>query len=339
MGHSMKKIKLYSKFNSTRVKPVNFKNEHYNLFENEFNKSFPETYLLFAKNVSLNFLELSKYSRILSFSKHTKMKKFKFYKKLKYFFDKPDLFGNGQIIDKGTWILDEKSFHYFHWMCDAIPRLIQIISYTDEYPVLIPDKFFEYSFVVDSLKELDVNYKIYSATEYFTVKNLLISSHVAPSGNYKKEIMIKIRELIAKKSSQPNSNKIWISREKSKHRKIVNENELRKILAEYDYKIIYPEDFSFTEQSKIFSKAKVVAGLHGGGLTNIIYLNEGSILFEIRREEDFQNNCYFTLASDLDLKYYYLNSQKLGDDLYVDNVTVNVKEFEKILQQIEHEIN
>ena len=70
----------------------------------------------------------------------------------------------------------------------------------------------------------------------------------------------------------------------------------------------------------------------------IIYLKENSILFEIRRDGDGENNCYFSLASELDLKYFYLNAKKLGEDLYVDDVKVNVQEFEEILEKIENEI-
>jgi capsular polysaccharide biosynthesis protein len=334
----MKKIKIHNKFNSVRTKPVNLKKEDIYLFENEFYKSFKGSYMLFAKNVSINFLDLSKYFRLISFSRHTKMNKFNFYQNLKYFFMKSNVIESDQVVAKGSWILDEKSFHYFHWMCDALPRLVQIKNYTEEYPVLIPDKFMKYRFIKESLQEFDVNYKIYNASKKLNVRKLLISSHVAPSGNYKKDIMLKINEVFCKKYKLVRHSKIWISREKSKHRKIINESKIKNILDRYGYRIIYPEDFSFNEQTKIFSEAKVVAGLHGGGLTNIIYLKENCILFEIRREGDVDNNCYFTLASDLGLKYYYLNSQKLGNDLYVDNVNVDINDFERILEKIEDEI-
>jgi len=334
----MKKTKLYNQFNSVRTKPVNLIAEDVHLFENEFYKSFEGSYMLYVKNISINFLDLSKYFSIMSFSKHTKMKKYNFFKNLKYFYKKSKVIHSDQVFNKGSWILDEKSFHYFHWMCDALPRLVQIQGYTEEYPVLIPDKFLKYRFIIESLQKFEVNYKIYNASKTLTVKELLISSHVAPSGNYEKNIMMRIKEVLASKNSDVNSTKIWISREKSKHRKINNENKLKKILDRYNYQIIYPEDLSFSEQSKIFSKAKVLAGLHGGGLTNIIYLKDNGILFEIRREDDADNNCYFTLASELGYKYYYLNSQKLGNDLYIDNVNIDIKDFEKILIKIENEI-
>lgn len=338
----MKKIKIYNEFSTNRNMPVNLEKKDIHLFKSEFSKSFKSTHILFINNVSINYLDLWKYFGLMSFSKHTKMKQYKSIKKLKTFLKRllKAFYSKNKIIEikKGSWILDEKSFHYFHWMCDALPRLIQIKDFTNKYPILIPDIFLNYKYIEESLKILDVNYKIYDSSKDLRVKKLLISSHIAESGNYNKENILKTREILTDKSQILNTDKIWLSREKSKHRKIKNEDELKKILYQFNYKIVHPEDYSFQEQSQILSNSKVVAGLHGGGLTNIIYLKENSILFEIRRDGDEENNCYFSLASELDLKYFYLNAKKLGEDLYVDDVKVNVQEFEEILEKIENEI-
>ena len=51
-------------------------------------------------------------------------------------------FTNTQIIDRGSWVIDDKSQNYFHWMTDVLSR-IKLIPHEDlkKYPILIPKHF------------------------------------------------------------------------------------------------------------------------------------------------------------------------------------------------------
>ncbi len=339
----MKKIFVYEEFSSNRNMPRNIVDGDIFLFQNELKKSFNQTYALLVKNITLFGLNLNKFNNIFSFTKFTKMKEYKFINKIKLFLkeclkNKPNNKFK-QKIDRGSWIIDEKSFHYFHWICDSLPRMIQIRNYTDSYPVLIPDSFMKYDYIMSSLNKLKINYLIYEHDQKYKINELLISSHVADSGNYKKENITELAKSFKTEQNMKNLKKIWVSREKSKHRKIVNEVNIKDILLKYNYEIFYPEDHDYLDQISLFSNAKVVAGLHGGGLTNIIYAPRDTILLEVRRESDDLNNCYFTLASELDMKYFYLNAKRLGDDLYIDNVELNIENLVKVLDLIENEIN
>ena len=339
----MKKIFIYENFSSDRNKPMNIIDDDVFLFQDELTKSFTQTYALLIKNVSLFGLNLSKFSNIFSFTKFTKMKEYKLMNKIKLFLkeflkNKPNIKFQNEI-EKGSWIIDEKSFHYFHWMCDALPRMIQIRSYTKSYPVLIPNSFMKYDYIASSLNKLKINYLVYEYNQKYKINELLISSHVADSGNYNKKNITELAKSFKTEQNMKNLKKIWISREKSKHRKIINEADIRDILLKYNYEIIYPEDHNFLDQISLFTNAKVIAGLHGGGLTNIIYAPSETIILEVRRENDDLNNCYFSLASELDMNYFYLNAKRLGDDLYIDNVEVNIDDLVKVLDLIENEIN
>jgi len=336
----VKKI-TYPKYTSKRTLPKNFKESDKQIFYSEFNKKFPGSYMIIKKNVRILNLNLSKYNNLFSYTEHTKMSKYSIKANLKNFknsnFSADIPKKNIAIIEKGSWIVDEKSFHYFHWMCDALPRLLQIIRYVDEFPVLLPSSFTRYSYIIETLETLNINYIIYEDSQKYLVKNLLISSHVASSGNFNKENIIELSRKLQCNQNEIGK-KIWVSRKLSKHRKISNENELYQILKKYNYDIVYPEKLSFKEQVNLFSNTKVISGLHGGGLTNMLFMKKNSIVFELRRENDNVNNCYFSLASELDLKYYYSLETKLDDDLYVGDVHVNVDNFRSILDMIEDEI-
>ena len=91
---------------------------------------------------------------------------------------------------------------------------------------------------------------------------------------------------------------------------------------------------TFEEQIKIYHGANIIGGLHGGGLTNILFMNPGTKLLEVRRENDNLNNCYYTLASELGINYYYVNSKSQGDDLYVSDTIINLIDLENLLIKV-----
>jgi len=74
--------------------------------------------------------------------------------------------------------------------------------------------------------------------------------------------------------------KIYVSRGESTHRRIVNESEVLAAVERRGFKIITPAVLSFEEQMIAFSKAKVIIGAHGAGLTNMIWSNAGAAVLE-----------------------------------------------------------
>ena len=142
-----------------------------------------------------------------------------------------------------------------------------------------------------------------------------------------------VHNLIVHKQNN-NFKNIWISRSKSKHRKIKNESEILPLLKKFNFEIVFPEEMTFEEQIKIYHGANIMGGLHGGGLTNILFMNPGTKLLEVRRENDNLNNCYYTLASELGINYYYVNSKSQGDDLYVSDTIINLIDLEKLLIKV-----
>lgn len=78
------------------------------------------------------------------------------------------------------------------------------------------------------------------------------------------------------------TNLIYISRISSKNRPLTNELELIEHAKRLGYDIIDPSKMPFIQQVRLFSSAKVVAGLHGSGLVNAAFCKPNSILLEFR---------------------------------------------------------
>jgi len=137
--------------------------------------------------------------------------------------------------------------------------------------------------------------------------NLLMPSHTAPSGHFNHDAIRSVRNVLlsAYGSREPGEERLYITRSKAAKRRIVNEDEIEPILRRFGFQTVFAEDLSFEEQVQLCSRARYIVSNHGAGLTNILFMRDGGSVLELRHQSDCINNCYFTLASALDLNYFY----------------------------------
>jgi len=55
-----------------------------------------------------------------------------------------------------------------------------------------------------------------------------------------------------------------------------NEPEVETALLRHGFSVVYPQNYSVDEQVAMFSRARVVVGPHGAGLTNTVFAPQGS---------------------------------------------------------------
>ena len=60
-----------------------------------------------------------------------------------------------------------------------------------------------------------------------------------------------------------------------------NINDVHRLVAKYGFAVEYLEEMEVVLQLALFAQAKVIIGLHGAGLTNIVACQPGSILVEL----------------------------------------------------------
>jgi capsular polysaccharide biosynthesis protein len=216
---------------------------------------------------------------------------------------------------------------YFHWMLDALPRLI--LFNKPEITIFLPIELKNFEFVQMSLRLLGFdNFTFLNQHEYKFIKKLNFPYQLAPTGNYNEEIIKELRNrFLANITSKKRNKKIYISRSKASRRKISNEILIIPILLKYGIEVIHCEDLTFKEQVELFSETKLLISNHGAGLSNMLFLERNSRVIEIRLHDDSLNNCYFSLASALDIDYYYFESENVNsevkdahlNDIYIDS--------------------
>jgi capsular polysaccharide biosynthesis protein len=234
-----------------------------------------------------------------------------------------------RYVDKAVWIINDWSSGFFHWMTESLPRLEACADFMNGHAVLLPGAYSKIRFVQESLTLLQVPIIYYDMAVPLSVNEMLVPSHTAPTGNYNEKFIHRLRgRLIPRRASNEKvssgSNRIYISRRKAERRRLTNENEVGAILRKFGFKAHCMEDYCLVDQIEIMSKAEMLVGLHGAGLTNMMFMRPQSKILEIRNYEDNHNNCYFALASEFGHRYFYIQSESKNKNTQTASFTVNL---------------
>lgn len=239
-----------------------------------------------------------------------------------------------RTIPDGIWIKDEWSANYFHWMTDCLPRLWLGLQEGKTDKVILMESFRHLSFVVQSLKLLGLQPIYFKSSENLLVKELVLTGRTANFANYNEALTKLTREKLAIKTGREPFRKIYVSRKLADKRKAHNELEVELLVRKKEYEIIYMEKMTLKEQIILMSETKIMVSLHGAALTNMLFMEEGQKVVELRNQNDDQTNCYFNLASTLGIKYFYTLNKGDGKDTILTNFTVDLGALEKLLDEL-----
>jgi hypothetical protein len=125
------------------------------------------------------------------------------------------------------------------------------------------------------------------------------------------------------------SERIFISRKA--RRKLTNENEVIKVLTEFNFDIIEDTPKTVAEQITLYKNARVIIGPHGASYTNIINCAPGTILIELF-PGGYYPDYFRSLSTSLGLQYYAIfednidetHYRNLADDLTIDPAKIKI---------------
>jgi capsular polysaccharide biosynthesis protein len=226
-----------------------------------------------------------------------------------------------------------ESENYYHWIMDSLPRLcllenfIHVIDY-----FIVPEKL--NPFHIETLKYWGIDQsrliKI-GAEDKLYFENLFVPSLPGSEGNSSMWAVEYLRKKFLVNLNPINkTDYIYFSRKNANSRYIVNESEVIKSLSQRGFSVYEMSSHSFEEQIAYVSKAKVIVSVHGADLTNLLFADNCKVL-EIFSPDYIRTDCYFTLAKQLDLEYWYLigtntyKSEKLTwGDIHIDIEKLNL---------------
>lgn len=118
----------------------------------------------------------------------------------------------------------------------------------------------------------------------------------------------------SKSSGGPSGELLYISRNESSMRRLVNEEDILPGLRDLGFTILQPAKVPLRDQIEAFRNARVVLAAHGAGLTNIIFCRPGTTLIEIFPEGGVHGSAFTRIASQLDFDYFFVVGEKIDNE-------------------------
>jgi hypothetical protein len=216
----------------------------------------------------------------------------------------------------------------YHWFCDVVPKLLCFEQKWGSILTLIPTHFPHRDLITDSLQALGCqNWQWLDHT--VSAEYCHVISGGPPTGNTCPEDTQSCRKRFLNAMGldphQLGRQRVFISRWRSKRRKVSNEPELYPLLKSYGFEILHLEDLSFREQVTQLHSANIIMGGHGAGLVNMMWMHPQSQVMELRRKDDHHSLCFYALAHACDHRYHYHLTQAVDrhsshhkGDLWID---------------------
>ncbi len=215
----------------------------------------------------------------------------------------------------GSWISlvsrwDDGS-NYYHWISDSLSRLVIKSHLPPKIGILLRPS--ARPFVLDSLAELGLGDRIrFTESDHLVVEDFHFLSPGARSGccnpigySWLRETFMPVTDVCDKD--------ILITR-RAATRTSCGLEELEEALESKGWSVVDPSQLTFREQVNLFSKASRVVGIHGAGMTNIIWTPSGTAVTELM-PNTFRNACYqaISLAIGNSHKIVHCPANKRGD--------------------------
>ncbi len=239
---------------------------------------------------------------------------------------------------------------YFHWMLDVLPRLELLKKSNldlDKIDYFIVDNRFHFQQETLQLLGIPENQQInIHKLHHIQATELIVPSFpgcVAWMPKWTCDFLKQHFLTPGFISNSPSFKRIYITRNSAKSRRILNEDELLKILEPFGVESVQLESMSVLEQAALFSQAELIIAPHGSGLTNLVFCQPGTKVIELF-SPNYVYHCYWWISNLVELDYYYYIGETLpGYYLhrltypkhFSEDILINIKRFLSLLEAVE----
>lgn len=222
--------------------------------------------------------------------------------------------------------------NYYHFFMDCLTQLALMDEYDPEHkiPIIVPPHFNQIQFVQDFLtlscfvrRPIIVQKK----EEYFKVKKLHIIKDFLLSDKINKII-----DPLTSQALEDNPRKIFITRSIEAGRTIMNLDEVMSVLNDFGFECIDCSELTLRNQIQKFATASHVIGIHGAGLTNILFrLGKPLIILEIFPNDELRPEHYKNISKKYGFNYNELSGYQKDEK---NNFRLDVTKLRSKLEEI-----
>lgn len=145
-------------------------------------------------------------------------------------------------------------------------------------------------------------------------ESLFIGSYQSAPGHYHPDFLAWLRNRMKKRKQEETFSPgkiLFFSRAHAGSRRLLNEEEIEKVLPRGTVERVSLEKLTLDEQLDLFQQAGAVVAPHGGGLSHLAWARPGLPVLELF-PAGFFNACYWELASSVGAHYGCLEGQAAG---------------------------
>jgi capsular polysaccharide biosynthesis protein len=242
--------------------------------------------------------------------------------------------------ERGYYLIihDQWTQNYYHWMTQALPRLILAMKTGKSFHLLMPQDH-SFNFHKQTLQALGIDqWTVFGCEkQYLLIEPLMYPSHDIQIGDYHDDLMRDLARLLRSKSaSSYGSKRIFIHRSSRYGRLILNEEEVITAFQTWGFEIINFEKLDFLQQVALAKSASIMAGVHGAGLTNMMFMKPGSKILELTSALRGEQYYYYTLANAMqhDYFYHYCQPAEANKTIQESNFNVDVAVLNTVLSKM-----
>ncbi len=220
-------------------------------------------------------------------------------------------------------------YNYYHWICESIFRLWMVHKSLDQLTLMLPERYRQADFIVGSIEPFGVRNIFYiPAGKSIFVSNLCLPQIKPICDSYNAPQVRQVRKFYrdyvkaCRKGTGNAFNRLYVSRKYAGRRSVINEDEVLEVLKKFDFAIFFPEKHNFLDQVAIFAEVRCLVGEHGSGLTNMLFMGNGTSLLELHKnntnELDHPSCLFWYFAAALGINYYHQSCKTSGKEDYFE---------------------
>ncbi|MGI9113660.1 MAG: glycosyltransferase family 61 protein [Chthoniobacterales bacterium] len=211
----------------------------------------------------------------------------------------------------GIAVTPEATGNYYHWLLDALPRLLLLRNATGNFAnydaLLLNGSRAPYE--TESLEALKIpreQIRFVDSSDRFHIASALFPSMDQTAKTIAPWKITALRQLVGNEPP-PNDHRIYISRKRAPVRRIANEDEIAPLLRGSGFSIVQLEDKPWIEQACIFANAEIIITPHGAALANAVFCSAGAHICELSTRAGYRD-WYLHLAAAAGLHYHCLEA-------------------------------
>lgn len=193
---------------------------------------------------------------------------------------------------------------FYHWLIEDLPNTIQLIDHLKNPRVIVNKDYPRY--VLDFIRGLKV--PVIYCERFIQLDSVLIITKTGDTGWPHPNDLAILQKYFASKLEPTQNLKLYIPRT-GFSRVEEFERHLIQILENDGWQIYLPHAESLEKQIAMFSKASVIAGLHGAGLCGMLWMDPGSHVIEILPKRRIQ--VYFRMSKLIGIGYSQIHIESL----------------------------